>query len=61
MEIIKVRCIGQHHNLEKRIMEVRIGDGFGYEIDLGIFRRDECVRLAQHLRGIADELEDSYV
>jgi hypothetical protein len=57
MEIIKVRCIGQHHNLEKRIMEVRVGDGFGSEIDLGIFSRDECARLAQHLRDIADELD----
>jgi len=60
MEIIKVRCIDQHHNLEKRIMEVRVGDGFGSEFDLGILGRDECVSLAQHLRDIADELESTY-
>lgn len=59
MEIIKVRCIGERHNLEKRIMEVTVGDG-GSEIYLqGLFNRNECVSLAQHLRDIADELEDN--
>ena len=52
MEIIKLRHIGH------RYVEIKVGDGCGSEIDLGTFQRDMCRSIAQHLRDVADELED---
>ena len=57
MEIVKLNWIGT--SLGTSLVEIKVGDGFGSEINLGTFRRDECLDVAQHLRKVANELEDN--
>ena len=52
MEIVKLHWIGTS------LLEIKVGHGFGSEINLGTFRRDECLDVAQHLREVANELEE---
>jgi hypothetical protein len=55
MEIINIDWITP--NPTKRLAEVKVGDGFGTTIDLGLLNVDQCRSLAQHLREAASELD----
>ena len=57
MEIVKLNWIGT--SLGTSLVEIKVGDGFGSEINLGTFRQDECLDIAQHLHKVANELEDN--
>ena len=55
MEIIRVHWL--KFNSARKIAEVRVGDGFGSTIELGLFVDDDCRSLAQHLREVASDLD----
>jgi len=44
-------------NSEKPVVAVKVGDGFGSIVDLGLFSGDECRDLAQRFRDTAFELD----
>ena len=44
-------------NPTNRLAEVKVCDGIGFKVYVGLFQGDQCRSLAQHLREVASDLD----